>query len=246
MKKLNFFCIIAVACVMTACKWAVTKGTEISVTGSDGTVYNGYQSACSHGDFDAARDYIGKMKEQNVVVQAEGEWEERKAYSKLIQEAEEYVANEELQYLASLNEEPANNRIILILNQRPIEGLEAAEMACLGKNVFKGDLDDEIDAITNDSPEEVKYFKRYIIWCGNHNSRCSNILGIAISCGNQSLAKKILHSFRSDPELRLVNSRPKSDRYYDDYYDVYAHYTNASKEAAQKKYDEAVKSGVFK
>lgn len=245
MKKLNFFCIIAVACVMTACKGEVTKWTEISVTGSDGTVYNGYQSACSHGDFDAARDYIVKMKEQNVVVQAEGKWgEEREAYSKLIQEAEEYVANEELQYLASLNEEPANNRIILILNQRPIEGLEAAEMACLGKKVAKFYLDKKIDDSLNGSPEEVINFKRYIIWCGNHNSRCSNILGIAISCGNQSLAKKILHSFRSDPELELKLCK-KEEKGESDYYDVYAHYTNTSKEAAQKKYDEAVKSGAF-
>lgn len=242
MKKLNFFCIIAVASVMTACNSSVTKGTEISVTGSDGTVYNSYQSACSKGDFDAARDYIGRMKEQNVVVQSEGEWAEKDAYEKLIQEAEEYVANEEIQYLASLNEEPANNRIILILNQKPIEGVEAAEKACLGKDVYQGDL----DKITNYSPTEVKDFKRYIAWCGKHNSQCNSVLSIAIACGNESLAKKILHSFRSDPELRLVNSRPKSDSNYNSYYDVYAHYTNASKEAAQKKYDEAVKSGAFK
>lgn len=91
---------------------SVTKGKEISVTRSDGTVYNSYQSACSHGDFDAARDFIGKMKEQNVVVQAETKWKEREAYPKLIQQAEEYVENEEIQYLASLNEELANNRII--------------------------------------------------------------------------------------------------------------------------------------
>lgn len=56
--------------------------------------------------------------------------------------------------------------------------------------------------------------------------------------------KKLLHSFRSDPEIRLEKCKKKEDR-SDNYYDVYAHYTNASQEAAQKKYDEAVKSGAF-
>ena len=211
MKKVICFIVCCIALAVTSCGPNLST-KEISVTGADGTIYNSYQTACSKGDFDAARDYIGKLKEQLVVVKAEGDYSEIEAFSELIQEAESYVENEELQYLASLNDEQANNRIILILNQRPIEGLEAAEMACLG-------------------------------WCGNHNSRCSNILGIAISCGNQSLAKKILHSFRSDPELELkLCKKEKGDT---DHYDVYAHYTNTTKEAAQKKYDEAVKSGAF-
>ena len=33
--------------------------------------------------------------------------------------------------------------------------------------------------------------------------------------------------------------------WFRDHYDVYAHYTSTSKDAAQKKYDEAVKSGAF-
>ena len=240
MKKLNFFCIIAVACVMTACKWAVTKGTEISVTGSDGTVYNSYQSACSKGDFDAARDYIGRMKEQNVVVQAEGEWEEKKAYSKLIQEAEEYVANEEIQYLAAMKEEQANNRIILMLSQRPIEGLEAAEKACLGKKIDKRYIDQDDSWLC---PDVIKQFKKYIVWCGDYNSNCNNVLNIAIACGNQSLAMKTIHCYRLDPELELKLCKKEEGEV--DHYDVYAHYTNTSKDAAQKKYDEAVKSGAF-
>jgi hypothetical protein len=243
MKKVNIFVVCCIAVLVVTSCGSNLSTKEIPVTGADGTVYKSYQTACSKGDFDAARDYIGKLKEQLVVVKAEGDYSEIKAFSELIQEAESYVENEELQYLASVNDEQANNRIILILNQRPIEGLEAAEMACLGKKVDKWYLDQEIDDYTNSSPEEVKNFKRYIIWCGNHNSRCSNILGIAISCGNQSLAKKILHSFRSDPELELkLCKKEKGDV---DHYDVYAHYTNITKEAAQKKYDEAVKSGAF-
>ena len=206
---------------------------DLSVTGADGTVYNSYQTACSKGDFDAARDYIGKMKEQFIVVKAEGDWDEKRAFEEAIQEAEAYVENEELQYLASMNDEQANNRIILILNQRPVDGLEAAENACLGKDIDDFWLEREDG---DHLPKELMSFKKYITWCSSHNSKCNNILSVAIACGNQNLSQKILHCFRSDPELLLKKGND---------YDAYAHYTNTTKEAAQKKYDEAVKSGAF-
>lgn len=220
---------------LTACNSNVNT-KEISVTGSDGTVYTSYRTACSNGDFDAAREYVEKMKEKLVAVKADGEEKETKALAEAVQEAEDYVENEEVQYLASLNEEQANNRIILILNQRPIVGLEAAEMVCLGKRVLLEDPDDRL----NGSTVELINFRSYIQWCGNHNSKCSSILNIAIACGNQSLAKKILHCFRPDPEL-IIKDREKDGNLKD----VYAHYTKNSIDAAQKKYDEAVKSGAF-
>jgi hypothetical protein len=235
MKQINIITLLSIITIIVACTSKVNT-SEISVTGADGTIYSSYQSACSKGDFDAARDYVGKLKEKNVEVQAEGDYEEKKAFEKLIQEAESYVANEEIQYLASLNEEQANNRIILILNQRPVEGLEAAERTCLGKDVSGFYIERHPDLC----PEELQNFRKYIAWCGNHNSTCSTVLNIAIACGNQSLAKKILHCFRQDPELQQKET--KGD---DDHYDVYAHYTSTSKDAAQKKYDEAVKSGAF-
>lgn len=214
---------------------------DLSVTGADGTVYNSYQTACSKGDFDAARDYIGKMKEQFIVVKAEGDWDEKRAFEEAIQEAEAYVENEELQYLASMNDEQANNRIILILNQRPIEGLEAAENACLGKEVYYRVIECKIDDSTwSDDNQTVTDFKKYIIWCGNLNSKCTSLFNIAIACGNKGLAQKLIHVFRPDPELTTKEIKGREN-----YYDVYAHYTNTTKEAAQKKYDEAVKSGAF-
>jgi hypothetical protein len=246
-----FVCCIAVFAV-TSCdnkstsdsdKNAEIIAQEIAVTGSDGSVYHSYQNACSNGDFDAARDYIGKMKLQLASMDNVGfeNKEKKEAYEKFVKEAEDYVANEEIQYLASLNEEQANNRVILILNQRSIAGLEAGEMACLGKKIEKYRLeeDDNINL-----PGEVRNFRIYISGCSEHNSHCNNILSIAIACGNQSLAKKILHSYRKDPELRLKNYYLERET-NDEYYDVYAHYTNSSKEAAQKKYNEAVKSGAF-
>ena len=241
MKKLKEFVVYIFSVIfLVACGTDVSL-KDISVTGADGTVYNSYQTACSKGDFDAARDYIGKMKEKFITVKADGDYDEIKAFEEAIKEAEAYIENEELQFLASMNEAPANNRIILILNQRPIVGLEAAENACLGKKVYQSVIQSNVDnSMWSDDCQTVTDFKRYIIWCGEHNSKCTSLLNIAIACGNQNLAKKMIHIFRPDPEL--LTKEIKGERYY---FDVYAHYTNVSKNAAQKKYDEAVKSGAF-
>ena len=245
MKKFICFVVCCIAVfLLTACGTNIST-KEISVTGSDGTVYNSYQTACSNGDFDAARDYIGKMKEKLIEVKAE---DPDKAYilEKAIAEAEIYIENEEVQYLATLNNEQANNKVILIMNQRHVEGLEASEKYCLGKEVPESTLHEDLDPDNHgyDNEVEVLNFRRYIKWCGEHNSKCSNLLSIAIACGNQNLAKKILLCFRSDPELtlKLLN---RKNRWGEIQYDVYAHYTNASKDAAQKKYEEAVESGAF-
>ena len=230
-------CIVVFA--VTSCSNKSTgdnNSEDISVTGADGTIYHSYQTACSNGDYDAARDYIGKMKLQlasmdNVGYTAQ---EQRMAYAEFVNEAEFYVVNEEIQYLASLNEEQANNRIILILNQQSIEGFEAVEKTCLDKHIFLSMLDG------HNASKQTNDFIKYIARCGKYNSQCSSILSIAIACGNESLAKKILHSFRPDPEIQSEKCKGNND-----WYDIYAHYTNASKEAAQKKYNEAVKSGAF-
>lgn len=229
--KILSFCCIAVF-MLTACG---SSSSKISVTDADGREYTSYQAACSNGDFDAARTYIGKMKEQRTMIDDD---DTRERLDKTISEAEDYIFNEEIHYLASLNEEQANNRIVLILNQQTVEGLEAQEGTCLGKRVAEL----YFNHIEESLPTEIKSFKEYISWCGNHNSRCNTLLNIAIACGNENLAKKIIHLYRKDPELLLKNEKKESGYLY---YDVYAHYSNASRDAAQQKYDEAVKSGAF-
>lgn len=235
MKKLEILTLLGIIMGIWACTPNVST-KDISVTGADGTVYNSYQTACSKGDFDAARDYVGKMKNKLVELKT-ADWRDDllEDYVKSVDEAEAYVENEELQYLASLNDEQANNRVILMINQRPIEGLEAAEGACIGKRVDKFNIEHY-----NELPDEAAKFKNYITWCKSFNSKCSHLLDIVIVCKNQDLAQKLLHSFRPDPELQTKDIKGN-----DGYCDIYAHYTNTSKETAQKKYDEAVKSGAF-
>jgi len=90
---------------------------DISVTGADGTIYNSYQTACSKGDFDAARDYIGKMKEKFIVVKADGDYKEKEAFKEAIQEAEDYVIKQEAFLLMTQNDESAKKRILFLLKE---------------------------------------------------------------------------------------------------------------------------------
>ena len=228
MKKNNVFLVLlclTIGVVLYSCSF-VKK--EMSVTGTNGVKYTSYRNACSQGDFDAAREFVEKMKN------TEG------YYGDDIREAETYVLNEEIQYLASLNENQANDRIIFLLNHQKIEGVEEAEGILIQTNVYGTDLKNPTF-----QKGALKDYSKYINWCGKFNSMCNSILNASISSGNQSLAKKILYSFRKDPELLLKNKHKEEEIDQDYYYDVYAHYTNNSIDAAKKKYEEAVKSGAF-
>ena len=232
MIKLTTCCLGIMGFMVCGCTITTGDGKkgkeEITVTGAEGKEYTSYRSACSKGDFDAAREFVEKMNNTKGY------------YASDIKEAEEYVFNEEIQYLASLNEEQANNRIIMLLNQQKIEGFEPAEGALIGNNEYETHIEDP-----DDGSDGLKNFGKYIDWCGKHNTRCTSILNTAISCGNQNLAQKVLHSFRKDPEMLLKNKHKEDETDSGYFYDVYAHYTNASKDAAQGKYDEAVASGAF-
>ena len=223
--------------IIARCDYREEHPKTISVKSTEGTVYDSYQAACSKCDFDAARDYVAKMKQELIRLQNNYS-SSREEYAKSVEEAEKYVENEELLFLTSLNEEQANNRIVTILTQRPIEGIEPAEMECLDKEVTEW----SVDLSNEKGSERIKSFKKYISWCGVFNTKCNTLLSTAIASDNQSLAEKIIRCYRPDPEILLKNKRKKEG---DIYFDAYAHFTNTSKEAAQKKYDEAVKSGAF-
>ena len=69
--------------------------------------------------------------------------------------------------------------------------------------------------------------------CARFNKKCNKILDISISLKNQDMAKKIIPLYKEDEILG------SNGNYY-----IKA-YTYDTKEAAQKKYDEAVKNGAF-
>ena len=67
--------------------------------------------------------------------------------------------------------------------------------------------------------------------CGRYNVKCDKILEMSISLRNQDMARKILPMYKEDEILGAL--------------ECVSAYTYDTKEAAQKKYDEAVKNGAF-
>lgn len=203
-KKVLYFVAIFVGLYFCSSIVYLCESKEKTVTSADGNnainekKYESYREACRDGDFDAAHKLLDRMKENAK------DWEDENK----VQEAEDYIFNNEVNALVSQNSEEANTRIIYLLNEIPIEGIKLS----IG---------------TNASSSGSLYGKS----CNRYNIKLNQILELAISTGNQDIAQKILPLYKEDEIIRD--------------WDVVA-YTYETKNAAQKKYDDAVKTGAFK
>ena len=248
MKKNTFFLALsAIVCVlMSSCELISSYSGEESkfkVESIDGKTYESYQSACRNQDFEAAHRILDLMKKEyedfkrdNKLVETKlvekhvfkrDEYEDdhtnEEKYNAMVQsymEAENYVFNAEILYLVSLNTEESTNRLFFLLSEYQLSGLPPA-----ASGRYKGDDYDKV--------------KEYIASIARYNGHCNNALDLAISQGYQSLAKRIIHLFKQNVDvemewtsIREMQVSPKG-------------VNNTDKEAAQKKYDEAVKAGAF-
>ncbi len=230
------FVICLAACENFKGKMSVDNVDEITVTGADGKEYSSYRAACSNGDFDAAREFVEKMKVIKTAAESNDDDTKRSALEKSISEAEEYIFSSELNALASMNDPQATTRIILILNEYKVEGTPVTEGTVIGNDCYIN-REDYAEGKNDD-------YKKYMQGVSKFNLKCDRILDIAIACGNKDLAEKILRLIRQDATFyyKPSSSSPEDENYKD----VYAHYTNESQNAAKKKYEEAVRDGVFK
>ena len=117
------------------------------------------------------------------------------------QEAEEYIFNYEVNALVSQNSEEANTRIIYLLNEIPIEGTK--QPIGVTSHYYGSDYGNS---------------------CNRFNIKLNKILELAISTGNQDIAKKILPLYKEDEHR--------------DYTSITG-YNYDTRDAAQAKYDEA-------
>ena len=118
------------------------------------------------------------------------------------QEAEEYIFNYEVNALVSQNSEEANTRIIYLLNEIPIEGTK--QPIGVTSHYYGSDYGNS---------------------CNRFNIKLNKILELAISTGNQDIAKKILPLYKEDENRDGINH--------------ITGYSYETKDAAQAKYDEA-------
>ena len=137
------------------------------------------------------------------------------------EEDEDYVFNAEVIYLVSQNTEEASNRVLYLLAEYQNSGMPVSPGGEYGSNFY----------------EKVKVYLESI---SRYNNRCNNVLTLAISQGNKSLARKVVELFKQNIDVDFEDS--------DSHYIRISKkgYNNTDKDAAQAKYDEAVSSGVFK
>ena len=109
MKKKNLF--IAIICLAMATLYGCgssgnsdSSKDKITVTSSDGKVYESYQECCAANDYEAAHQFLAKLQNS-----------ESEAYS--YGEAKEYVFKNEALFLMSQDDETAKKRIIYLLKE---------------------------------------------------------------------------------------------------------------------------------
>lgn len=174
---------------------------------------NSLADALAANDFEKARKLLPKIRKELDT------WEYNKA--------EEQVFNAEINFLAVQGTDEANKRLLVLLNEEPMTGIARSE----GQEIAKGKSDfyTEIDNLGYTDEQYDKYIK----WCSKYNSRCMQILEIAVNLDNKALAKMMVKAIKNDPE---ITSRP--NQAVKTNYDIFAHYTSKTKDEAKAKYEE--------
>lgn len=98
MKKTVFLAV----CSLVTCMFLACGEKKITVKNADGTEYESYQECCAAQDFQAAHQYLAKLKNSEV-----GGYDD----------AKEYVFKQEALYLMSQGDEAAKKRIIYLLKE---------------------------------------------------------------------------------------------------------------------------------
>ena len=115
--------------LLTACS------NKITVKGEDGTEYESYQECCAAQDFQAAHQYLAKLKNSNSE-ELQEQWNE----------AKEYVFKQEALYLMSIGDETAQKRLIYLLKE---EGSNNKRIDMLIELALDNDDDNFVKTLAN-------------------------------------------------------------------------------------------------
>lgn len=224
--KFLMFSYVAI-CMLMAC------GNK---SNSSGPSEQSYREAVKNLDFDTARDILNSFREKYLEEQSKGSYDERKAAEGKYYNAFDYIYKSEIQYLLSeLNDDECKDKILYILEEIPVEGEKFPEGLCDRWTTYRG----------GDNDENGIHLDAYIVWTQHFNRLCSSILSSAINSKNQELSKLILMKFVDNVEVTEGDDNVKVDGVRVDIEHGYIKYTTKDKDAAQKRYDDAVTSGAF-
>ena len=198
-----------------------------------------YRDAIKALDFETARDimntyherYLEELSKDGILNR-----EERKKAEGMYYSAFDNIYKAEIQYLLSeLNGDECKDKIAFLLEEIPVEGEKFPQGLC-------GYLIACRDEYDNGLPLDA-----YIVWTQHFNRLCDTILSLAINRKNQDLATMILLKYVDTVEV-IKGDRPPVvvDGVEVDDNHGYIKYTSADRDAARKKYDEAVRIGAFK
>ena len=196
-----------------------------------------YRDAIKALDFETARDIMNTYHERYLEVEELSKSEnreERKKAEGMYYSAFDHIYKAEIQYLLSeLNGDECKDKIAFLLEEIPVEGEKFPQGLCSYFIASRGDFGD--DGLP---------FDAYIVWTQHFNRLCDTILSLAINRRNQDLAMMILLKYVDNVEVTLGSG--VVDGVEVDFQHGYIKYTSADRDAARKKYDEAVRIGAFK
>lgn len=198
-----------------------------------------YQDACKELDFETAREYMSELHQIYINEQAQNgitHRRQRKEAEGNYYKAFDYIYKAEIQYLLSeYDEAECVDRISFFLEDIPIEGEK-----------FPGGLCDYFIVCRGDWGDEGIPLDAYIVWTEHYNRLCNTILSLSINRNYPQLAKVALMQFVDNVEAHKGGDGVKIDGVKVDGNHGYIKYTGTDRDAAKKKYDEAVKMGYLK
>lgn len=158
-------------------------------------------------------------------------------------DADLYIFREEVAFLMGLDSPDAETKIFKLLLDTPLDGTKLPEGKCEGVAAAEGRY------YNNFNKGERVWLYHYCI--DRFNQKCDIIVELSILLGKQQIAAKALSYFKEDMMIEHADIfqtvKVKTKNGTVEINDSgYIWYDTRSKDAAQKKYDEAVKNGVFK
>ena len=175
-----------------------------------------YIEAIKVNDFATAHEILDQRLERAIELNASGSWSSEEALEDFWAAAD-HVYKAEMMYLIEMKDAEANKRLINTLAMMNIIGDRPPHQASAYSSITKYD--------------------NYQVFVTRYNRLCDEILSISILNNNKDMAKMILNLYKEDCAPHY--QKPGNDDYY--YYDI----STKSKDAALKKYNDAIKNGLL-
>jgi len=263
-----------VLCVIASCgsKSSDELLSEITVSTSSGEVYKSYKECCEAQDFDAAAQYLAKMKKvidtfnekyaKEIDDWGSKERETSKTMEKLYQEAEKYIAHEEILFLIADGSKEAVDRLMFLRKQNKGTIISLDEILDLAQSQGNDYLIEKVlqeklrmlsssskipnivseglhsDDIGVDGPECNERISKF-------NQECISLINEAVLYKKQDIAHKALWLMKPNIVTHAGYQTPVVDGVKVCWDCYYAQYVNNDINRAKKILEEAIKDGVF-